>query len=807
MGNDDTASVPLGEAPAHPPRIGPYRILGLIGEGGMGRVYRAREEHPPRDVALKLMRGMDSAARARFRREAELLAALEHPHIARLYAAGEADLGGLAMPWLALELVEGADLVTHARSAQLDLAARLRLLVAVCRAVHFAHGRGVIHRDLKPGNILVDPQGAPKILDFGIARLHDEDSAMTQQGQVLGTVPYMSPEQLAGRTREVDVRSDVYALGVIAYELIADRLPYPRLSTSSVMEALEIVHRESPEDLARLQPAARGDLSLVVMKALAGEAPRRYGSAAEFAADLERVLDHRPVEARPPTVGYLVSRFVRRHRALSAAAAVVLLVLVGATAVSLRYAVSEAEARALAEQRAAEAQAVSDFLADTLSSADPEKSLGRDLRMLEVMDSAALQLDSASFPPAVAVRLLHVLGKTQLNLGQTAEGERLLQRAIERSAGVGGVEGIRDETAVHLATASISQGRSDEAIAAIDALLAASSGLAPETEVLAGITRAQAQIQAGAREAAITALQALQPRADALLGADHKHSLTVRHNIAGALMEQDRLDEAVALAEEVLQRRREAFGSDHPEVLFSMNHLAAVYHRQGRSDEARELMQQTIEARTRVLGERHPSTLNSRRNLAVMRIQARQFDEALPELADIARLWEEIRGPAAPQIHSVRQLQAYVLQDLKRFEEAESVLRQVVASQIAAGGPKETVMLAPRNDLGMLLLDLGRPEEARVEFEGLMGWAEPMLDPGDLYLAIFRSNYGEALLQTRRWQAAREVLEPGHARLVEVLGAGHARSRTAAERLLRAYQGLGLREQAARLREGLDADA
>ena len=337
---------------ALPAWVGSYRILGLLGEGGMGAVYRAEQRHPRRPVALKVVRPglLSPRLRRRFELEAEVLGRLEHPGIAHIYEAGTADAGrGVPQPFFAMELVEGRPLTDHARARRLNTAARLDLLARVCDAVQHAHQRGVVHRDLKPSNILVTEDGQPKVVDFGVARALDADvqgaaaaaaTGHTEAGQVVGTLHYMSPEQAGGEAHAVDTRSDVYALGVVAYELLADRLPYT-LAGRPLHEAVRAIREEEPDRLSSAtgDRALRGDVETIVAKALAKEPARRYATAAELAADLRRHLNAEPIAARPPGTWYQLSKFARRNRAATVGAAATLAVLVAGVAVSAVFAV------------------------------------------------------------------------------------------------------------------------------------------------------------------------------------------------------------------------------------------------------------------------------------------------------------------------------------------------------------------------------------------------------------------------------------------------------------------------------------
>ena len=331
------------------PEIPRYRILRQIGVGGMGVVYEAEQEHPLRAVALKVIRPGLATPQAlrRFEHEAEVLGRLQHPGIAQVYESGTADTGRGPQPFFAMELIRGPggeqapSLTEYAAEKGLDTRQRLELMARIADAVHHAHQKGVIHRDLKPGNILVDETGQPKVLDFGLARITDRDvqvtTMQTDAGQILGTLPYMSPEQAGGDPAELDTRSDVYALGVVCYELLAGRRPYV-LERRMIHEAVRVIREEEPTRLSSINKALRGDIDTIVAKALEKEKERRYQSAAELATDIHHYLNDEPVTARPPSAWYQLAKFTKRNKALVGGVAGVFLALLIGAGVSVYFA-------------------------------------------------------------------------------------------------------------------------------------------------------------------------------------------------------------------------------------------------------------------------------------------------------------------------------------------------------------------------------------------------------------------------------------------------------------------------------------
>jgi len=779
-----------GETQTDGAGFGPFRRISLLGEGNHGAVWLAVQSSPKRKVALKILNGSLASHElaARFRHEVELLAMLEHPGIARLYESGAVEGPSGPVPWLAMEYVDGDRLDAWSRGAR-PLRERVRLLEALCRAVHFAHTRGVIHRDLKPSNILVDAQGQPRIIDFGIATALERGdlTRMTTAGSVLGTLPYMSPEQLEGGTR-ADPRWDVYALGVIAYELLGGALPHPGLAdATSVVAAMKRVSARAPTPLGRVAPQTRGELETVVMKAIAHDAGDRYGSAAELADELRRWSEGRPVEAAPPGLWRTTRLFVRRHRALTASAAAIAAVLVVATVVSVRMAQAEAEARRIAELRLAERDAVNGFLTDMLHSADPEQGAGDDLRMREWLSITRQgYLDGAArLPPAARMTLAATLGTALLHLGQPDQASDLLETADALSTRLRGAHAFETQAIRIDAAAAIDpQAHPGEGEQRLRALLRAAEQRGDDrVAVRAGIALTTMLETQGRIDDAHALAEKTDARASRTLGADDPDALTARHNRAGLLKYRGEFAAAEPLAREVYQRRRATLGAHHPLTLFAYNQLGGILDRLGKRAQAEAIYRETYAARREALGPRHPSTLVTLNNLTALLIQRGALEEARPLLDTLVQATTERFGADAPNTLMAMNQRAYVLEDLGRLDEAEAQLRTIVATQAAQGGDVHPERLAPRSNLAMLLSKRGRHDEAIATMRAVIDDATGALGADHPYVGIFRSNYGEILTRAGRKADALRELRAAQAVLEARFGADHARTQKNLERL------------------------
>jgi len=415
-----TYAVPDADTSVQQPstgKVGRYTIRRLIGEGGMGAVYEAEQEQPRRTVALKVIKPGFATPELlrRFAQESQALGRLQHPGIAQIYDAGTADTGYGPQPYFAMEYIRGEGLRDYVETHHLSTRQRLEIFTKICDAVHHAHQRGLIHRDLKPGNILVDETGQPKILDFGVARVTDSDAQATMQtdvGQLVGTLAYMSPEQVLADPLELDTRSDVYALGVILYELVSGRLPYS--ISKKLHEALQTIREEDPARLSSVNRTFRGDIETIAAKALEKDKTRRYSSAAELGADITRYLKDEPIVAQPPTAMYQVRKFARRNKALVIGIAAVFVVLLGGVVVSTSqwFRASRAEAVAVRDRdRASGAERTATEARDEALDAKGKAVEAESLARLE-RDKAVAEKERADIESATAKAVSEFLQKT-----------------------------------------------------------------------------------------------------------------------------------------------------------------------------------------------------------------------------------------------------------------------------------------------------------------------------------------------------------------------------------------------------------
>jgi serine/threonine protein kinase len=471
-GDADGDSANFGTGRARPETIGPYRIVRQIGSGGMGDVYEAQQDTPRRSVAIKMMRaGLASEAMLRrFRREIEFLGRLSRPGIAQVYEAGVTPIHGVRTPYYVMEFVDGLPLTDFARQRELDVQGKLRLFVAICDIVHSAHQQGVIHRDLKPANILVQVQAGtrgaaassgpdttttgwaagdalPRILDFGIARAVAMDDAggatsaaaggpgrtmMTEVGQIIGTVAYMSPEQMAGRPEAIDTRTDVYALSVILFELLTGKLPHATEGLTP-LEAAALKQNTPPMRLSAADPGLRGDLETIVGKALDTDKQRRYPSASELGQDVRRFLNDEVVLARPASAMYQFRKFARRNRGVTVAAAAAVVCLIGGAVATTLQARSAIAQRDVAVRKTEVAEAVSNVLLEALTVATPKGALGKEPRLIDAIERIerqALVKDSALRPEVQAV-VLNVIGIVHRERGEYERAEVVLAAALD----------------------------------------------------------------------------------------------------------------------------------------------------------------------------------------------------------------------------------------------------------------------------------------------------------------------------------------------------------------------------------------
>ena len=674
-------------APGVPEFIGHYRILRLIAQGGMGAVYEAEQEKPHRIVALKVIKPgyANEEMTRRFELESQALGRLHHPGIAQIYEAGSAETVFGVQPYFAMEFIEGLSLVAYANQHTLDARARLRLLASICDAVHHAHQRGLIHRD--PGSPRMSSWMAtgldPRFWTSGSRASPDSDSQATQEtnvGQLVGTLPYMSPEQVMADPFEIDIRCDVYALGVILYELLVGELPFD-LNRKAIHQAVQIIREQEPTRLSSLNRFYRGDIETIVAKTLEKQKSRRYDSAANLAADIRRFLNDEPITARPPSTAYQLQKFARRHRALVIGIAAVFIVLlagiVASSIESVRARRAEVTARqaevqerterdravtaeknanqerdrAVASDRAAteardravkaevEAKQERDAAVEAKHRADTETATTKAINDFLTTDllaqaSAIGQGSNAKADPDIKVRT--VLDRAASHISGRFNGRPQVEGSIESTIGTTYWHlGIYPEAKQHLARAleldRTALGHDNPVTLSVATSLGEvnqSAGNYAESEALLGDTY---QTSLGSR------------------GPDDPQTLNAERALADVYVAEAKYAKAEPMLADLLERSRRVLGSDDVNTLDATDVLARVYFIRSKLPDAERLLKDMISIQTRVFGPEHPFTVKTVNNLAVLYQQEHRNEDAEKLYLSVIDIERRVNGPTHPE--------------------------------------------------------------------------------------------------------------------------------------------------------------
>ncbi len=799
------------------PELGPYRVRKVLGEGGMGVVYLAERSDLGSMVAVKLLRDawLSPARRERFAAEQRTLAQLNHPSIARIY---DADTLPDGTPYFVMEYVEGLPLTDYCTQHHCSVERRLQLFRQVCEAVQDAHSHAVIHRDLKPSNILVKADGTIRLLDFGIAKQVeslDMPAQQTMTGLRLMTPAYASPEQIRGQ--RLGIQTDVYSLGVILYELLAGQLPFD-LSNLAPTEAETVLIEHDPgkPSTAAKRAAANSrvalpsasswaDLDVLCLTAMHKDPERRYRSVEALTRDIDHYLRGEPLDARPDTLSYRLSKFVRRNRSEVTAAAVALTVLVGMV-VFFTVRLQRARDTALAE--AARAQRVQQFMMTLFQGGDTSVGTSDDLKVVTLIDHGAQQARALDADPKVQVDLYETLGSAYEGLGKFDQAQSLFQAAFDKSKAVFGAESPEvAESMLALGGLKSDQAEYEESEKSIrEALAISKKTLPPNHPFFAKATAALGALLAnrGEYDQAILVLnEAAQLQvATGASQADQGANLT---ELANAHFYRGDYDIADSLNRRVLEMDRQIYGNRHPNVGEDLINLGALQFQLGHYPEAEHYQRQALDIIQSFFGKDHPETASVMTALGRALVPQGRLDEAGDMLRQALAIQERVYGPVHPRVAAALAEIGKVEQQRGKLDEAEADFRRMADIYRTVYHGKHYYIGNALSNLAGVALERKKYDEAeRLVRESLQMYAQTL--PADHQLVgISRIRLGRIFLRQKRYAEAETESLAGYGILAKQESAPAAWMLNARTDLAEEYDALRQPEQAAKYRAELTA--
>jgi eukaryotic-like serine/threonine-protein kinase len=819
-------------------RIGAYEVVREIGHGGMGAVYlahRADDEYQ-KLVAIKLVRGgpVNSEVLRRFRSERQILANLDHPNIARLLDGGTTDFGA---PYVVMDYVEGAPVDEYCDGNSLSIEDRLRLFRKICAAVQYAHQNLVVHRDIKPGNILVTAEGEPKLLDFGIAKLLKSDEPFatvgeTRAGLTAMTPEYASPEQV--RSEAITTASDVYSLGVVLYELLVGRRPYtfnrrqPREIERAICEqepdrpsaAVTRMQGATTTDVddaavtadtdgehrgaatARLRRRLRGDLDNIVMMAMRKEPSRRYASVEQFSEDLRRHLEGLPVLARPATLGYRTQKFVRRH-VIGVAATGAVIVLIAALVGFYTWRLAGERDRARLE--AAKAAQVSEFMIGLFEVSDPSQSKGETITAKELLERSADRIrNQLADQPEVQATMMNVMGTVFLSLGLYDRAGPLLEESLdtrrrlfgEKNAEVAG--SLLSIGRLHYARGDYDGAESlcRQALELNKELLGNESlEVARSMNLLATVLSAKGDYSAA--ESMFRQVIDLRRKRQ---GNQHADVLTNLSSLSAVLTSKGDSAAAESIMGEIVDLRRRLYGDRDPQLAIDINNLAAARYSRGELAGAEQLFRESLSLRRRVLGEEHPDVAEGLNNLAVVLRDEGDYDEAESSVRQAIAI--ETRNRGADHWYVAYYESTLGLVSLARgdYDAAEATFRGALETYKKTFPDDNAYTAVPMLGLGLALTAKGKPAVAEPLLRGSLAVFQKRLPAGHWQTAMAENALGYCLASMKRFDEAEPLLLRSYAVIKAKRGENSRATKDCADRIVKLYDGWRKPEQAAEYR-------
>ena len=731
--------------------FGPYRVDRFLGEGGMGVVFLAKRADLDSRVALKVLRDawLSPTRRERFEAEQRTLARFDHPSIARLLDAGtQAD----GTPWIAMEYVDGVSLTDHCHANASSLSERLRLLRDVCEAVQHAHRHAIIHRDLKPSNILVRADGTVKLLDFGVAKSLEGLDAPDQRTRTLWrlvTPAYAAPEQIAGGA--VGVYTDVFALGVILHQLLADALPDGK-APSAVASA--------GRGAVRASKAQWADLDAICARAMHENPEHRYASVGALMRDLDHFRAGEPLEARPARLVYRLGKFVGRNRAALAVISVALVTLVVLAGV---YGARLANARRDAVAEADRAGRIQRFMLSLFEGGDEQAAPPDSLRVVELIDRGVAQARLLDAEPLVQAELFETLGEIQRQLGRLDHADSLLGLAVAKREAAGATAGQDDPRGlVALGRLRLDQARYDEAESLIRRALESNRARLPVDHpdvVSATVVLGEVLQGRGAYEEAIDVLESVAPAHDSrttpLELAEVLNSLANAHFYVGRYAESDSLNRRV------LEITRESLGGRHPTLADNLVNLGATCTQRGEHVQAEDWYRQALAITRESYGDDHPKAATNRTMLGRALVAQERYDEAEIELTAALAVLERIHGPVHPRVASaLNELGIAALMN-RRFDEAEAHYRRTTEIYRSVYGDEHDFLGVSLSNLASVFMARKDWPAAEARLRDVVGLFGRTLSADHVNTGIARVKHGRTLLRLGRFEEARAESQTG----------------------------------------------